>query len=84
MLPLDEAGDPDRKAAGKDTPERQSMQRALDQLPVQERTVLRLRYWQEMPQSRCARLLGMSRPQLSRLERQATEALRRKLEQEKG
>ena len=42
------------------------------------------RYWQEMPQSRCARLLGMSRPQLSRLERQATEALRRKLEQEKG
>ena len=84
VLPLDEAGDPDRKAAGKDTPERQSMQRALDQLPVQERTVLRLRYWQEMPQSRCARLLGMSRPQLSRLERQATEALRRKLEQEKG
>ena len=84
VLPLDEAGDPDRKAAGKDTPERQSMQKALDQLPVQERTVLRLRYWQEMPQSRCARLLGMSRPQLSRLERQATEALRRKLEQEKG
>ena len=46
--------------------------------------MLCLRYWQEMPQSRCARLLGMSRPQLSRLERQATEALRQKLEQEKG
>ena len=52
---------------------------ALEELPERERMVLALRYYRGMTQSRCARIMGVSQVQISRLERRGLESLRRRL-----
>ena len=62
-----------------DAVERLALRGALEELPERERTVLALRYYRGMTQSRCARIMGVSQVQISRLERRGLDALRRRL-----
>ena len=54
-----------------------ALNRFLEALPERERMVLALRYYRGMTQSRCARIMGVSQVQISRLERRGLESLRR-------
>jgi len=56
--------------------ERMALNRAMEQLPQQERKVLLLRYYRGMTQSNVARVIGVSQVQVSRLERRAVAHLR--------
>ena len=49
---------------------------ALERLPERERQVIALRYFHGMTQDSCAKVLGVSQVQISRLERRAMEHLR--------
>ena len=60
--------------------EQVALRAAIAQLPERERQVIALRYYHGMTQQSCARVLGVSQVQISRLERRAVELLRRKLE----
>ena len=62
-----------------DAVERLALRGALEELPERERMVLALRYYRGMTQSRCARIMGVSQVQISRLERRGLESLRRRL-----
>ncbi len=53
-----------------------SLKQALGRLPEREAQVVALRYFHGLTQDACARLLGISQVQVSRLERRALEALR--------
>ncbi len=53
-----------------------SLKQALDRLPEREAQVIALRYFHGLTQDACARLLGISQVQVSRLERRAMQALR--------
>jgi RNA polymerase sporulation-specific sigma factor len=59
--------------------ERVSLKEAVAQLPEKERKVILLRYYRCMTQDTCARILGVSQVQISRLERRAIEQLRNHL-----
>ncbi len=59
--------------------ERIALRGALDTLPEQERQVILLRYYHSMTQVNCARVLGVSQVQVSRLERRAIGRLRTEL-----
>ena len=57
-----------------------ALRQAVDCLPERERSVIRLRYWHGLTQTKAASLLGVSQVQVSRLERRALEQLRKRLE----
>ncbi len=59
--------------------EKLALRGAMQTLPEQERQVLLLRYYRGMTQSNCAKVLGVSQVQVSRLERRAIEKLRLQL-----
>lgn len=61
------------------TVERLALERALELLPQRERTVIQLRYYKGLTQSQCARVVGVSQVQISRLERRALHDLRTQL-----
>ena len=52
------------------------LRRAVNALPEQQRQVILLRYYRALTQSECARVLGVSQVQVSRLERRALAQLR--------
>ena len=55
------------------------LRQAIDRLPERERKVILLRFYRDLTQERCARVLGVSQVQISRLERRALEHLRAQL-----
>ena len=59
--------------------ERISLQAALESLPQREQMVIRLRFYKNLTQERCSRILGVSQVQISRIERKAVGHLREKL-----
>ena len=60
--------------------ERVSLRALVEQLPERERKVIALRYFHGLTQQSCAKVLGVSQVQISRLERRAMETLRSRLE----
>ncbi len=60
--------------------EQVSLRALVEQLPERERKVIALRYYHGLTQQSCAKVLGVSQVQISRLERRAMEALRCRLE----
>ena len=62
--------------------ERAALRWAVDSLPERERQVIGLRFYKNLTQERCARILGVSQVQVSRIERKAVEHLREKLTEE--
>lgn len=60
--------------------ERVSLRSLVEKLPERERKVIALRYYHGLTQQSCARVLGVSQVQISRLERRAVEQLRQNLE----
>ena len=60
--------------------ERVSLRSLVEKLPERERKVIVLRYYHGLTQQSCARVLGVSQVQVSRLERRAVEELRLKME----
>ena len=60
--------------------ERVSLRSLVEKLPERERKVVVLRYYHGLTQQSCARVLGVSQVQVSRLERRAVDALRHNLE----
>ena len=57
--------------------ERLALDAAMDALPERERMVIALRFFHGLTQDRCAKVLGISQVQVSRLERRALEAMRK-------
>ena len=53
-----------------------ALRAAIEQLPARERQVIALRFYHGMTQQNCARVLGVSQVQISRLERRAVDRLR--------
>ncbi len=62
--------------------ERVALREAIDTLPQRERQVIGLRFYKNLTQDRCARILGVSQVQVSRIERKAVAHLKEKLMQE--
>lgn len=60
--------------------EQVALRAAVEQLPERERQVIALRYFHGLTQQSCAKVLGVSQVQISRLERRAVEQLRKKLQ----
>lgn len=60
--------------------EQVSLRSLVEQLPEREKKVIALRYYHGLTQQSCAKVLGVSQVQISRLERRAMEELRRRLE----
>lgn len=60
--------------------ERIALRAAIDRLPDQERQTILLRFYKGLTQQQCARILGVSQVQVSRLEKRAIERLRREME----
>ena len=56
-----------------------SLRQAVAKLPERLAQVILMRYLREMTQQQTARVLGVSQVQVSRLERQAVELLRKEL-----
>ena len=59
--------------------ERIALRAAIDHLPEQERKTILLRFFKGLTQQQCARVLGVSQVQVSRLEKRALEKLRREM-----
>ena len=59
--------------------DRISLQEAVNSLPQKERMVICLRFYKNLTQERCSRILGVSQVQISRIERKAVGHLREKL-----
>ena len=60
--------------------EQVNLRALVEQLPERERKVIALRYYHGLTQQSCAKVLGVSQVQISRLERRAMETLRGRLE----
>ena len=60
--------------------EQVSLRSLVEKLPEREKKVIALRYFHGLTQQSCAKVLGISQVQVSRLERRAVEELRRELE----
>lgn len=56
--------------------ERIALREAIDGLSERERMVINLRFYKNLTQERCARILGVSQVQVSRIERKAVQKLR--------
>lgn len=54
-----------------------ALRAAIDRLPETEKQTVLLRYYKGLTQQQCARILGVSQVQVSRLEKRAIEKLRR-------
>ena len=67
-----------------DVVERLTLRSAMEELPEQEQQVLLLRYYKNLTQIQCARVLGVSQVQISRLERRAVDRLRKILCEEEA
>ena len=66
--------------AGEETMvERIALRAAVDALPDQEKKTILLRFFKGLTQQQCARILGVSQVQISRLEKRAIEKLRREM-----
>ncbi len=59
--------------------EKIALRAAVDQLPDQEKKTIMLRFYKGLTQQQCARILGVSQVQISRLEKRALEKLRKEL-----
>ena len=59
--------------------ERIALRAAIDALPEQEKKTILLRFFKGLTQQQCARILGVSQVQVSRLEKRALEKLRREM-----
>ena len=57
--------------------ERIALRAAIDRLPEQEQKTILLRFYKGLTQQQCAKILGVSQVQVSRLEKRAIEKLRR-------
>ena len=57
--------------------ERIALRSAIDALPEQEQKTILLRFYKGLTQQQCARILGVSQVQVSRLEKRALDNLRR-------
>ncbi|MDD2431461.1 MAG: sigma-70 family RNA polymerase sigma factor [Firmicutes bacterium] len=57
--------------------DRQTLDVAMQKLPERQQEILKLRYYQTMPQRQVAGLLGISQMHVSRLERQALDKLKK-------
>lgn len=53
-----------------------ALSEAIDKLPEREKKTIQLRYFHHMTQEQCARILGVSQVQISRLEHRALNRLR--------
>ena len=62
--------------------ERLALREAISALSERERQVIGLRFYKNLTQERCARVLGVSQVQVSRIERKAVRRLRELLEAE--
>ena len=60
--------------------EKLALREAINNLPDREQQVIALRFYKGLTQDRCARVLGVSQVQISRLERRAVTRLRELLE----
>ena len=60
--------------------ERVTLRALIEKLPEREKKVIALRYYHGLTQQVCARVLGVSQVQISRLERRAVEQIRHSLE----
>lgn len=67
-----------------DVVERLTLRSAMEELPEREQQVLLLRYYKNLTQIQCARVLGVSQVQISRLERRAVDRLRKILCEEEA
>ena len=67
-----------------DVVERLTLRSAMEELPEREQQVLLLRYYKNLTQIQCARVLGISQVQISRLERRAVDRLRKILCEEEA
>ncbi len=56
-----------------------ALRAAVDKLPEQEKKTILLRFFKGLTQQQCARILGVSQVQISRLEKRALEKLRKEL-----
>lgn len=56
--------------------EKIALRSAIDALPDRERETILLRFYKGLTQQQCARILGVSQVQISRLEKRALEKLR--------
>ena len=61
---------------GENLLERISLRQAIDRLSDRERTVIQLRYYHGLTQSRVSKVLGVSQVQVSRIEKKAIETMR--------
>ena len=59
--------------------ERIALRAAIDALPDREKRTILLRFYKGLTQQQCARILGVSQVQVSRLEKRAIEKLRQEL-----
>ena len=59
--------------------ERVALREAIDSLSEREQMVIGLRFYKNLTQERCSRILGVSQVQVSRIERKAVQRLREKL-----
>ena len=59
--------------------EKVALREAIDSLSERERMVIGLRFYKNLTQERCSRILGVSQVQVSRIERKAVQKLREKL-----
>ena len=57
-----------------------ALRSAVEELPEQEKMTILLRFFRGFTQQQCARVLGVSQVQISRLEKRALEKLRRAME----
>lgn len=59
--------------------EKIALRAAIDRLPEQERKTILLRFFKGLTQQQCAKVLGVSQVQVSRLEKRAIDKLRREM-----
>lgn len=71
---MDYLGDEDRELRRAE--ERHSIAAALEALPQQLASIIRLRYYEDLPQAEIARRLGISQMHVSRLQREALRRMR--------
>lgn len=62
-----------------DITENLALRQAVDELPERERMVILLRFYKGLTQDRAAKIIGISQVQVSRIERAALAALKRRL-----